>query len=749
MRNIILAVSVSCLILSAVHASRAQDDTPPAVARLSVIEGEGSLLRGDDPTSWISATVNTPLVPGDSVLSGPNSRAEIQLDHNNVLRLAERTQVRIASLTEDQIQIEVSQGLMNFAVLQDAGFGEGASLQPFVEIDTPNVAVRPLLPGVYRIRVDSDAQVEITVRKGRAEVFASGGSTTVEQDKTLTARGTNAPEYRLAPADSVDDWDTWNTERDRTILAAQSWEYTNPYYTGANDLDQYGDWMEVPGYNWCWTPRVDVGWVPYADGRWLWELFWGWTWVSSEHWGWAPYHYGRWFWYENRWVWWPGQLGTQSPPAYAPAYVAFLGFGFGGHNYASGYGYGYQQLGWVPVGPSDGYYPWSGHQNTYQAVGLGGSTGVMHIRRAYEATTRSGPAAIPPLATAQQPVHSNLQDVLSNPQARHSVVTVSTESFIKGQIASHPQAIDLSTLNQYQLLRGTLPVVPTRESLRPADRPASRAVPTAPITTQRFFDKLPAAPKPRPFDETAAEIRQMISQPYPPSENRKAPQQFVKQRSETPGQNRALRGAVPAAPAQALPEGRAVTTREFPPANPADTQASESASSPDSLSTPDEGEPGTAGNNQQTGPAQGSQSAGNRFPPHSTGGTLHRRPAPPDQTMRDRSPGSKADAQPRKPDLEAPRTVPVPSASGEGALAHDEAAAKPSRDDSVARRVRDAGGFGGNRPKDETAPASVKTEPRTEIARPTPAEIRSEAPEVRNAAPAPRDAPRDSSNRKN
>ena len=67
MRNVILVVSISCLTLSAVPASRAQEETQPRVARLSLIEGEASLLRGDDTTSWVSAAVNTPLVMGDYV----------------------------------------------------------------------------------------------------------------------------------------------------------------------------------------------------------------------------------------------------------------------------------------------------------------------------------------------------------------------------------------------------------------------------------------------------------------------------------------------------------------------------------------------------------------------------------------------------------------------------------------------------------------------------------------------------------
>ena len=45
-----------------------------------------------------------------------------------------------------------------------------------------------------------------------------------------------------------DDWDKWNNDRDHEIEKAQSWQYTNQYYTGAQDLDHYGQWVNTPDY---------------------------------------------------------------------------------------------------------------------------------------------------------------------------------------------------------------------------------------------------------------------------------------------------------------------------------------------------------------------------------------------------------------------------------------------------------------------------------------------------------------------
>src|SRR6267154_5371110 len=106
----------------------------PTVARLSLIHGEVSMQRGDSG-DWSSVTLNSPLVRGDQVATGDRSHTELQLDYADIVRLSSRAQVKIADLTRSHIQIQVAQGYTNYSMLK----GSEAS----VEIDTPNVTVRP------------------------------------------------------------------------------------------------------------------------------------------------------------------------------------------------------------------------------------------------------------------------------------------------------------------------------------------------------------------------------------------------------------------------------------------------------------------------------------------------------------------------------------------------------------------------------------------------------------------------------
>jgi hypothetical protein len=474
--------------------AQAQEQGPaPGAARISIINGEVSTMRGDSG-DWVAAVVNAPVVQGDTVATAARSRAEVQLDYANALRMEQNSDVKIADLSQKHIQLQVASGLVDYTVFKGT--------EADVEIDTPNMAVHPLGEGVYRIQIDANSQTELTVRKGKAEVSTPEGSTTVERDQVIYVRGTDNPEYQIANAAPNDEWDRWNNDRDRAIEQARSWQYANRYYTGAQDLDQYGNWVNTPEYGNVWAPNVGPDWVPYYDGNWVWEPYWGWTWVSYEPWGWAPYHYGRWFWWGSRWCWWPG-IGYWGPrPIWAPAYVSFLGFGFGGVGFGFGFGFGFGSIGWLPLGPFERPFPWWGYHNGFRAVGITNIINVTNINR--------GPR---PFGTVPGRYTSNLQAALTNPNIRRAITTMPADQFGRGMVRGFGHGVDATTLRQGRMVQGTLPVVPTRASLMPGNRLASpSAIPSRAVSNTRFYSKSPTPPRPESFNQRAAQIQQMVRQ---------------------------------------------------------------------------------------------------------------------------------------------------------------------------------------------------------------------------------------------
>ena len=460
------------------------------VARLSLIHGEVSTQRGDSG-DWSAATLNQPVMGGDKVSTGDGGRAELQIDFANLLRLGPNAQVNFATLTKKNIVIQLGQGLANYTVSKDS------EAEP--EIDTPNVSVHPAHhDGVFRIEVRPDGDTVVIVRKGEAQIATPQGSTEVRAGEMATVRGTSdQAQYKVGDAPDRDDWDRWNSDRDHMIQNAQSWHHTNKYYTGAEDLDAYGQWKNVQDYGDVWVPNEPDGWVPYRDGNWVYEPYYGWTWVGYEPWGWAPYHYGRWFPYGAGWAWWPGPVygGGFYRPFWAPAYVSFWGWG-GGWGFGVGFG-GWGGFGWLPIGPCDWFHPWWG--------GYRGRFGVVNVTNVH-ITNINRFGGIAPLHGGNR--FSNVANVHDNHVFR-AMSTVNAGHFGGGRVTAMP--VTRTQLSGARMMAGNLPVVPTHASLSASGRTA------APSTmrntgSQRFFGAHNNIARPASFQQEQSNLRQTMAQ---------------------------------------------------------------------------------------------------------------------------------------------------------------------------------------------------------------------------------------------
>lgn len=489
-RHLASLVMVLVVMTAAVFAGA---QIQPGVGRVSLIRGDVTMQRGDSG-DWVNARLNTPLAAGDKVATGPDSRAEIQLDYANVLRLADNANATIADLTRDRMQVQVGLGLADFSQLRDSNAN--------IEIDTPNVAIRPLRPGVYRIQVNSSTETQVIVRQGEAEVTTPQGSTRVQSGQLITIEGTTNPEYQTVSAPQTDDWDRWNSDRDNRISRAESWRYTNRYYTGSQDLDDYGHWVDVPDYGRVWSPAVGPGWAPYSDGNWVWEPYYGWTWVSYEPWGWAPYHYGRWFLYGSSWCWWPGPVYASYYPVWSPAYVSFFGFGFGG-GLGFGVGFGFGNIGWLPIGPGDFYHPWYG-----RGVNVVNVTNIYNFyggRGGYGGHGGFGPLYRGPHG------YSNLRGIENNPRLLNAVSHMPSRDFGRTPVR-HAGGIDAATFRRGGMMTGRVPVVPDRASLGTPARPANNRI----ASNQHFFSRggRPAG-RPVSFNQQVGQMQNIMRNSTP------------------------------------------------------------------------------------------------------------------------------------------------------------------------------------------------------------------------------------------
>lgn len=293
------------------------DDYTPEVtarvARIGFLRGAAQIRRAD-AEDWERATQNLPIVKGDEIATDAGGRLEIQFNSRTYLRLMENSYLKISVLKDEGIAVSLSQGSLNLRVLE---FDRDRT---YFEIDAPQTTVAVQKAGMYRIDAGDKSKAEVRVavtEDGEARIYSESSGFTLRSGRSAKVflEGNFAGEWETADAARyADDFDSWALERDAIIAKRLKDAYYDKYYDrdiyGAEDLNDYGEWIFTRKYGYVWRPfRNSVAgyadWSPYRYGHWRWIPPYGWTWVNDEPWGWATYHHGRWVYDDGAWVWTP------------------------------------------------------------------------------------------------------------------------------------------------------------------------------------------------------------------------------------------------------------------------------------------------------------------------------------------------------------------------------------------------------------------------------------------------------------
>src|ERR1019366_1721339 len=419
--------------------ARAQDpdDLKRGVARISLMNGDVSVRRGDSG-EWVAGVINPPLLTDDRVAPRPHSRAEVQFDASNLVRLGANGELRLTQLESARYQMELARGVMTYRMLRTSDGN--------IEIDTPSLSVHPSRQGSFRISVTEAGETEVTARNGDVEVFTPHGSQWVRSGQTLTAHGapTDA-EFQVVAAGGMDDWDRWSDNRDRTLTQAVSPRYVGAGVYGAEDLDAAGTWSNVPEDGNAWRPTVDPDWAPYQSGRWVDEDWYGWTWGSNDPRGRGPPHYRGWF---------PGLIPSRQ--YWSPALVGFFGFGGGGF----GGGFGFGNVGWCPLAPFEVFHPWWGRG--YSGGGFNRGMNITNV---------------------------NVNNVYRNARYRNGISAVAAGDFQSGRF-NHVMRTSGAQVGAAGVIRGQMPFNAGSANRRFSDR-AATVVPRSNVNYHAFTHQQP------------------------------------------------------------------------------------------------------------------------------------------------------------------------------------------------------------------------------------------------------------------
>ncbi len=299
--------------------------------RLSNVDGRVQISQGGqmlaDP-----ALVNTPLFEGTQVVTMEDGRAEVQFEEGSIARITPNSSLTLSLLRPDDgaggTEITMNSGLGYFEV--QAGSQSG-HIQVHFGDNTVTTS------GFTVLRVDLDNPPgELAVFSGNAHLESgSAGSIDLHGGESVALNASNPSQYNLAETIEPDSWDQWNSDRDQALNAeeASRTEATQSFSNNANpawsDLDANGNWYDVPGQGYVWSPydASNPGWDPYGNGDWMYNPAFGYQWISGDSWGYLPFSCGLWNFYSGfGWGWAPG-VGACNPWWGGPVYVVNIGFG--------------------------------------------------------------------------------------------------------------------------------------------------------------------------------------------------------------------------------------------------------------------------------------------------------------------------------------------------------------------------------------------------------------------------------------
>ena len=458
------AVLLMTMLLSGTGALAADvDDYIPEVtdrvARISFLRGDVQIRRAGSQ-DWEVAVLNLPIVEGDEIATDGNGRFEIQFNSYTHLRVAENSQIKFVSLKDSGIAVSVPLGTV---VLRASEFDGSRS---FFEFDAPKTTVSIQKAGMYRIEAGVPDSLEVIISAtdgGEARVYSADAGFTVKNGRRAKVfiGGNQSGEWETAEAARfADEFDTWALERDAIIAKRIQDAYYDRYYDqdiyGAEDLNEYGEWVHTRKYGYVWRPhRTSIShysnWSPYRYGHWRWVPPYGWTWVNDEPWGWATYHHGRWVWDNGSWYWTPYGHYRHRRSWWQPALVVV--------NVIGG------NICWYPLPYHYGYYNYNAYYNSHHSGWNNGNN-----NHNSGGNSNPNPTPTPGAAPAVTPIRGgvdkfNLPPLESVPPS--GVVSVAASEFGRGKtnFKTPPLAVAQNVLAKAPDAKQPAPMLPTYSDL--------------------------------------------------------------------------------------------------------------------------------------------------------------------------------------------------------------------------------------------------------------------------------------------
>lgn len=309
----VAAVWISAVLVGSGQTARAAELLHARISQ----ESGGALVKGTQDDDWSYATINTIVLPGDTLWVDKEGTLELEMSGGSFLRMADTSKAEVVQLPPSA----AINGWTGAFYVQRISRSTGD-----FKFRAPAATVNIERDSLVRIDIVGQGSTTVSVRWGRATIVTEGGAPVTATDGQRVYVDPGLLPSLPAPFDRTaeDAFDAWNRERARLLATGESsiptTVRTESLPIGYADLSAYGNWVYVDNRPY-WQPTIIREYVPYRVGYWSYAPVYGYAWVGSYPFCYVTSHYGRWSYNTHYgWIW-------GYDPVWSPAWCATVRYG--------------------------------------------------------------------------------------------------------------------------------------------------------------------------------------------------------------------------------------------------------------------------------------------------------------------------------------------------------------------------------------------------------------------------------------
>ena len=186
-----------------VDASLSSTEVQKALAAtLSYQQGDVQALI--DNADWAVVETDTVLHEGDSIKTGEDSKAIVELENGDVIRLGYSTEIVLTSLQKTNVLINQKLGATYNRVAKD--------VSRTYQVETASATIEAL--GTAFDVVETTEQLDVTVVESKVKVITDNNKEELEEGKKVTINSAGLEISDIDRENLTNDWYTWNKEQD-------------------------------------------------------------------------------------------------------------------------------------------------------------------------------------------------------------------------------------------------------------------------------------------------------------------------------------------------------------------------------------------------------------------------------------------------------------------------------------------------------------------------------------------------------